>query len=194
MLSQRSVSKLIFVCFFALCAGFNPSFKNILNTDGSASHASITRCSLATVTSEYMRTRFGITFTLPNVVNGICPSSIFSQIQNAFGLSRYLGGSTYSRWENMVDEIVDDNEMVDVTEQFDASRHFDAESFIAGSEIIRTRIQSAIDALNAKDYETSNERFGKMTHTLQGRFLVGCKSISCKASHPLRFLFSFELD
>ena len=69
----------------------------------------------------------------------------------------------------MIDEIVDHNERVDVLEQFTDSRHFDSESFIDGSAIIRTRLKSAVDALADKDFETSNEHFGRLTHTVQGR-------------------------
>ena len=177
---------LLFLHCIILCHTFNPSFKAILNPDGSATHASITRCALATVTSEYLKARFNIAITLPTITKGICPSSLLSQIENAFKLAKYIGGSTYSRWENMVDEIVDHNEYVDVLEQFDSSRHFDSESFVAGSDIIRSRLQLAINSLNANDYESSNERFGKLTHTLQGKIFRSLISLD--------IFYSFSAD
>ena len=156
-----------------ICSTFNPSFKAIFNSDGSATHAAITRCSVATVTLEYFNTRFASSLTQPQITNGICPSSLFSQIQNAFNQANYVGGSTYSRWENMIDEVVDNNELVDVLEQFTASRHFDSESFVDGSAIIRARLQSAANALLANDFEASNEHVGRVTHTLQGSSHLG---------------------
>ena len=150
--------------YFIACFAFDPSFVAILDPDGSATHKSITRCSLAKVTSEYFYTRFKINITASSITRGICPSTFFSRIRNAFSSSAYTGGSSYSRWENMIDEIVDHNERVDVLEQFTDSRHFDSESFIDGSAIIRTRLKSAVDALADKDFETSNEHF-RSTHT-----------------------------
>ena len=161
--------RLLLVCHYVfVCYTFNPSYKAIFSRDGSATHASITRCSLATVTAEYFQTRFSITVTKPNIINGTCPPSFFLQIRKAFSLTSYLGRSTYSQWENMIDEIVDHNELVDVLEAFDESRHFDSESFLDGSNIIKIRLQSAITAVNANDFEASNDHFGRLSHTLQG--------------------------
>ena len=50
--------------YFVACFAFDPSFVAILHPDGSATHKSITRCSLAKVTSEYFYTRFKITSPL----------------------------------------------------------------------------------------------------------------------------------
>ena len=147
---------------------FNPSFVALVKPVKGATHEEITRCGLATVTSEYFQSRFGITIDVPTITNGTCPPSLFSQIQSAFSKSKYQGGSTYSRWSNTVDDIVDSNELVDLLEQTDASRHFDSESFVAGSSIIRTRYQSSVTALYAFDYDKANDYFGQMTHTLQG--------------------------
>ena len=162
------LSLMFFECLI-VCSAFNPSFKAILNPDGSATHETITRCSLAKVTSEYFKSRFRINITVPAITRGICPSSLFSRIQSAFSLTKYVGGSTYSRWEDMIDEIVDHNERVDVLEALDESRHFDSESFIDSSDVIQTRLQSASNAAKTGDYETSNEHFGRLLHTLQGR-------------------------
>ena len=147
---------------------FNPSFASLAKPVKGATHEEITRCGLATVTSEYFKSRFGIEIAVPTISNGTCPPLLFSHIQSAFSTSKYQGGSTYSRWLNTINDIVDSNELVDLLEQTDASRHFDSESFVAGSAIIRTRYQSSVTALHAFDYDKANEYFGRMTHTLQG--------------------------
>lgn len=148
---------------------FNPSFSSLVKPLNGATHEAITRCGLATVTSEYFQSRYGIKIAVPTISNGTCSPSLFSDIQSAFSQSKYKGGSTYSRWSNTVDEIVNSNELVDLLEQTDASRHFDSESFVAGSSIILTRYQSSVTALYASDYDEANQQFGRMTHTLQGK-------------------------
>ena len=147
---------------------FNPLSISIFGSSSSATHESITRCAVATVTNEYIRTRFGIQITAPTVTNGICPSSFFSQLKNAFPRITSLGGKTYSDWKDTVDYFVRKNIQVDVTEQTEPSSHCDSESFIPASTTILSRYRLAIQALNKYNYEGANEYFGKMTHTLQG--------------------------
>jgi hypothetical protein len=162
---------LLLFCLFnyiLVINGFNPSYTTFLTHATGATHEAITRCAVATVSIEYMQSRFNLTAPLPTVTNGICPSSAFSQIQTFFSQMKNEGQSTYSKWRNTLDDIVDHNELVDLLEQTDESRHFDSESFIAASQIIRTRYQLALNAANAYDYDKANEYFGQMTHTLQG--------------------------
>ena len=159
---------IILLFFVGSSLGFKPSLFDLSASDSSATHESITRCSLATVTAEYFRTRFSIVIEPPRTTNGVCRSTIFSSIRNAFSQTRSQGGSTYSQWQNTVEEIINENELVDLFEQFDSSRHFDSESFIEGSNIVLRRFQSAVDSLKRFDYDRSNEYFGAMTHTLQG--------------------------
>ena len=168
-----SISLVVIIAFLCIGAGeaFYPSFSSLVKPVNGATHEAITRCGLATVTCEYFLTRFRINITVPTISDGICPPSLFSQIQSAFSQSQYTGGSNYSRWSNVVDNIVASNELVDVLEQTDASRHFDSESFVPGSGIIHTRYQLAVTALNAFDYDKANDYFGQMTHTLQGTSL-----------------------
>jgi hypothetical protein len=154
----------------AMACAFSPSFKNPFSQSSDATHKLITRCSLATITSEYFRSRYAINIVQPNINNGICPSWIFTEIQNAFIRIGAGSQNRFSQWENMIDDIVTSNEFVDLFEQFDESRHFDSESFIAGSSIVLRRYQYAIDAVRINDYDESNEFFGQMTHTLQGTF------------------------
>ena len=146
---------------------FNPFSISIILSN-SATHESITRCAFATVTNEYIRTRFGIQIEATTVTNGICPSSFFSQLKTAFPQITNQGGKTYSDWKNTLDYIVARNVLVDAAEQTEASSHFDSESFISASATVLERYQSAVQSLNRYDYEESNEYFGKMTHTLQG--------------------------
>jgi len=148
---------------------FNPltistSDSNIIR----ATHEAITRCAVATVTSEYIQTRFGVTIPLPTITNGRCPSSLFSLIKTIFSQIKDLDRFAYYYWGITLDYIVARNAIVDVDEQTDPSRHFDSESFVVASQIILERYQLAIQALNLLDYENANEYFGKMTHTLQG--------------------------
>ena len=151
---------------------FNPSYTTTLTSAKGATHEAITLCGLATVTREYIVSRFGINITMPTVNNGICPPSLFSQIQAAFPNITAPVGGRYSAWKNTIDEIVNHNELVDLFEQLDASRHFDSESFVPASDIVRQRYLLAVDALNAADYDQSNTYFGQMTHTLQGRLSI----------------------
>lgn len=134
----------------------------------SATHEAITRCAIATVTSEYIETRFGIKISVPTITNGICPSSLFSLIKTIFSQIKNQTGNSYSDWATTIDYIVARNAIVDAIEQLLPSRHFDSESFIPSSQIILERYQSAINALNSLDYANANEYFGQMTHTLQG--------------------------
>lgn len=157
----------LFNCIIAITA-FNPLSLPTSSSSISATHESITRCAFATVTSEYIQTRFGINIPTPIVTNGICPSSLFSSIKAAFLTIQTKGGNIYLLWEATLDYIVSRNALVDVTEQTDASRHFDSESFIPGSNIIVERLKLAVSALSILDFENANEYFGKMTHTLQG--------------------------
>jgi len=147
---------------------FNPLSIPGVSSSNSATHEAITRCAVATVTNEYIQTRFGIQITAPTVTDGICPSSFFSQLKTTFVQITNQVGQTYSDWELTLAYIVARNAIVDVAEQTDASRHFDSESFIPASKIILERYQLAVQALNSFDYENANEYFGKMTHTLQG--------------------------
>jgi hypothetical protein len=55
----------------------------------------------------------------------------------------------YFNWKITLDYIVARNAMVDVSEQKNASSHFDSESFIAASQLILQRYQSAVSALNS---------------------------------------------
>ena len=174
---------------------FNPSYTTKLTSTKGATHEAITRCGLATVTREYIASRFGINITMPTVSNGTCPPSLFVQIQAAFAKITASGGSRYSAWKNTMDEIINHNELVDLFEQIDASRHFDSESFVPGSDIVRQRYLLAVDAAKASDYDQSNTYFGQMTHTLQDRLSIlsiqCCPFIDRRSS---RFLLAFQLD
>jgi hypothetical protein len=147
---------------------FNPLSIETSNSSISATHEAITRCAVATVTTEYIETRFGIKISVPTITNGICPSSLFSLIKTTFSQINDKSISSYSDWDITLAYIVARNALVDVSEQLDASRHFDSESFIPASQIILERYQLAIKALNSLDYANANEYFGQMTHTLQG--------------------------
>lgn len=164
------------VYFVVICIihvnAFNPITIPLLGSSSDATHESITRCAFATVTSEYIKTRYQISITIPTITNGICPSSFFSQIKQIFKQIQQQGANKYSDWEDTIDYIVDRNSLVDVLEQTDESRHFDSESFIAASQIILDRYRLAVKALNKSNYENSNEYFGKMCHTLQGRLSI----------------------
>ncbi len=158
---------LLFNIFVAINA-FNPISLPTSSSNVSATHESITRCAVATITSEYIQTHYGINLTIPNITNGICPSSFFSQIKNAFSEIKKMGGNTCASWEITLDYIVARNAEVDLTEQTDTSRHFDSESFIPASQVILQRYGIATQALKSCDYENANEYFGKALHTLQG--------------------------
>lgn len=162
----------LLVCFLfnyiIVINAFNPISLSTSDSSNSATHDSITRCAIATVTSEYFKTRFNINIAVPTINNGTCPSTFYSLIQNAFSTIANLGGNTYLNWLLSVDYIISRNVLVDVAEQFDESRHFDSESFIPASQIILDRYNLAVQALNKSDFENANENFGKMTHTLQG--------------------------
>jgi len=148
------MTRLVFFLFIYIITinAFNPVSLPISSSPTSATHEAITRCAVATVTSEYIQTRFQITITVPTITNGICPSSFFSQIKTTFSQVNSKGGNTYIDWETTLDYIVARNAIVDVAEQTDTSRHFDSESFIAASNVILERYQLAIQALNSLDY------------------------------------------
>ena len=77
---------LIFFLFnyFIAINAFNPVSLPISGSSNSATHEAITRCAVATVTSEYIQTHFEYYNTVPTITNGICPSSFFSQIKTTF--------------------------------------------------------------------------------------------------------------
>lgn len=162
---------ILFICFIRINA-FNPKIIPILSSSNDATHELITRCAFATVTSEYLQSYFNTPITVPTITNGICPSSFFSQLKQVFKQLQRLGANRYSDWEDSVDYIIDRNALVDVLEYSDTSRHFDSESFIPASQIILDRYRSAVNELNLGKYESSNDYFGKMLHTLQGPLLI----------------------
>lgn len=154
--------------YFIAINAFNPLSVSLFGPSTSATHETITRCAVATITSEYIQTRFGISITAPTVTNGTCPSSFLSQLKTIFSQIKNQTKKTYTDWESTLDYIIASNVMVDVTEETDVSSHFHSESFIPASQLILERYQSTVKALNSSHYEIANEYFGKMTHTLQG--------------------------
>ena len=163
-----SMALLIFFLFnyFIAINAFNPV--SVSGTSNGATHEDITRCAIATVTCEYLRTNFNVSITIPTITNGICPSSFYSSVETVLSQIESKTGSTKFNWKLTVDYIIARNAIVDANEQTVSSSHFDSESFIEASQKILTRYQSAVTALNALDYENANEVFGKMMHTLQG--------------------------
>jgi hypothetical protein len=180
--------------YFIAINAFDPVSLPTSSSPNSATHEAITRCAVATVTIEYIQQHFGINTPIPTITNGICPSSFFTQVQTVFSQIASQGGSTYFNWKVTLDYIVARNAIVDVNEQTNAPSHFDSESFIAGSQLILQRYQSAVSALNSLDYENANEFFGKMSHTLQGIYHKTYFFRLLYMYELFRFLLTFKLD
>jgi hypothetical protein len=80
--------------YFIAKNAFDPVSLPTSSSPNSATHEAITRCAVATVTTEYIQQRFGINTPIPTITNGICPSSFFTQVETVFSQTASQGGNT----------------------------------------------------------------------------------------------------
>lgn len=157
------------LCSLLLCSsiyGFDAGWSaNFLQSED-ATHYSITECALLEISSNYLKSAYGITSvqSVINVENGQCRTKpIYNAINTALeGLKL-----DKKRLSLAIDTIARANTKMDLFESSRDATHFDNEEFDEGALLISQRLTAASSSVTMEKYEEARESFGALLHTVQ---------------------------